>query len=140
MIILDTNIISEIMKPTPAANVISWINQQQATQLFITTITIAEIVYGLNTMPQGKRRSLLEDAFNKAIAAAFKHRILAFEETSAHLYGTIMSRRKALGRPLNILDGQIAAMALAYKAIVATRNTKDFTDCNLELLNPFDHH
>lgn len=137
MILLDTNVISEMMKKSPSANVITWIDEQEVTQLFITTITIAEISYGLNVLPKGSRRRFLEDALNKTIEHAFKHRLLSFDETAAHLYGKMMGHRKELGRPLSVLDGQIAAIALAQKASVATRNIRDFSDCGLDLINPF---
>lgn len=137
MILLDTNIISEMMKPIPSNNVIVWIDQQESTQLFISTVTIGEIVYGLNALPEGSRRNLLEEAFNKSIMDAFRHRVLSFDEAAAHLYGKIMASRRALGRPLNIPDGQIAAIAHANGLAVATRNTRDFSDCGLSLINPF---
>src|SRR3990167_9160330 len=116
MIILDTNIISEMMKSSPAAKVSGWLDQQEVTQLYITTITIAEISYGLNVLPKGSRRQLLENAFNKTIQAAFKHRILSFDEPAAHLYGKMMGHRKEFGRPLSVLDGQIAAIARVQDA------------------------
>lgn len=137
MIIIDTNIISEMMKPSPDESVIAWFDRQEASWLFITTITIAEISYGLHALPTGSRRSLLEDTFTTAIEHAFKHRILSFDESAAYLYGKIMSVRKKLGRPLGILDGQISAIAHVHGAAVATRNVKDFVDCEIDLINPF---
>jgi len=137
MILLDTNIISEMMKNYPSPGVIAWLDQQDVTQLFVTTITIAEISYGINALPEGNRRRILEEAFDRAINDAFKHRLLSFDETAAHVYGKIMSKRKALGKPLNILDGQIASITLAHKASLATRNVSDFIDCGLNLINPF---
>jgi len=137
MILLDTNIISELMKPLPSSQVITWLDQQNTTSLFITTITIAEIAYGIHVLPQSNRRSFLEDAFNKAINESFKHRILIFDAIAAHIYGKIMSHRKQLGRPLSVLDGQIAAIASANQATLATRNSHDFIECNIDLINPF---
>lgn len=138
MIIMDTNIISEMMKPSPSAKVINWVDQQNASGLYVTTVTIAEISYGLNVLPNGNTRTLLEEAFNKAIMEAFKHRILSFEERAAHFYGKIMGHRKELGRPLSVLDGQIAAIASAHSYVIATRNIRDFVDCGVELINPFE--
>lgn len=138
MIILDTNIISEMMKQTPSMRVIAWMDTQEVMQLFITTITIAEISYGLNALPLGNRRNKLEDAFNNAIMDAFRYRILPFDETAALCYGKLMGSRKNLGQPLGILDGQIAAIAQAHEATVATRNINDFRDYALVLVNPFD--
>lgn len=138
MILLDTNIISELMKTLPSQSVLSWLDEQEASQVVVTTISVAEIAYGIYVLPDGKRREALEIAFNKTIKEAFKHRVFSFDETAAHLYGKIMSHRKKLGRPLSILDGQIAAIAAAQNAILATRNIKDFLDCELKLINPFE--
>lgn len=138
MILLDTNIISEMMKPIPDSNVIRWMDKQEVTLMFISTITIAEISYGLNVLPEGNRRNLLEKAFKKAILEAFTTRILTFDESAAHYYGKIMGHRKALGHPLGVPDGQIAAIARSHEAVVVTRNVKDFKNCELQLINPFE--
>jgi|SRR5579862_1377737 len=137
MIILDTNIISELMKQTPSAEVLAWLDKQEASALYITTITIAEIAYGINALPNNNRKKSLEYAFNKVIQTAFKHRILNFDEPSSHEYGKLMGRRKNLGRPMSILDGQIAAMTLSQEATLATKNIRDFSDCDFDLINPF---
>jgi predicted nucleic acid-binding protein len=137
MIVLDTNIISELMRPFPSTKVMNWIDQQDATRLVVTTITIAEIGYGLHALPKGKRRESLEESFARTMAEGFAHRILPFDEKAAHVYGHIMARRKSLGQPLSIADGQIASIARAYTADLATRNVKDFVHCELELIDPF---
>lgn len=137
MIVLDTNVISEMMKSLPSPEVMAWIEQQQVNHLFITTITIAEIAYGLSALPLGKRRSVLESAFNQTIKEAFEYRILFFDEPAAYFYGQLMANRKQMGKPLNILDGQISAIARAHGFSVATRNTRDFSNCGLTLINPF---
>lgn len=137
MIVLDTNVISELMKPAPSLKVIDWIDQQDATLLMVTTITLAEIGYGLCALPKGKRRTSLEHAFAKTISEGFAHRVLDFDEAAAQLYGSLMAKRKEAGKPLSILDGQIASIALSYDAILATRNVKDFVDCDIGLIDPF---
>lgn len=137
MILLDTNIISEMMKNKPSAKVMAWIDGQEITQLFIATIIVAEISYGINALPNGNRREFLIKAFDSALNDAFKHRILPFDELAAHKYGKIMSHRKKIGRPFAVIDGQIAAIALSQGAALATRNTRDFSDCDLELIDPF---
>jgi len=137
MILIDTNIISEMMKANPDVNVMNWFDRQEAIQLHISTVTIAEIAYGINALPEGNRRNALEESFHSVLREAFEHRILPFDEVAAHLYGKIMGKRKALGKPLSILDGQIAAIARANNCTVATRNSKDFADCGLDLINPF---
>ena len=139
MIVLDTNIISEMMKTSPSLQVMTWIDEQTVSELFITTITIAEIVYGLHALPAGHRRNQLEDAFHNTISSAFEYRVLGFDELSAHRYGQLMADRKKLGRPLAILDGQIAAIAYINKFKIATRNMADFYECGLGLINPFEH-
>lgn len=138
MIVLDTNIISELMKQKPSVSVVEWVNNQKSDLLFVSSITIAEISYGLHILPDSKRRSLLETRFEQFISQAFAQRILNFKERDARIYGEIMGYRKELGRPLSILDGQIAAITLANNMDLATRNLKDFKDCGLNLINPFD--
>lgn len=137
MIVLDTNVISEMMKPVPMGSVISWLNEQATMHLYITTITIAEIAYGIAVLPEGNRRRILEDSFNKALKDAFTHRVLSFDQTAAYTYGKIMGYRKSLGRPLSIPDGQIAAIAHSNNFSIATRNVRDFSDCEVNLINPF---
>lgn len=139
MIILDTNIVSEFMTSPPNGLVLNWINNQDVSLMYLTTITIAEINYGLNIMPIGKRRNLLEERFKLFTVSAFDQRILSFNEIAANLYGDILGYRRQLGRPMSCFDGQIAAIARAQGFAVATGNIKDFSDCQLELINPFDY-
>jgi predicted nucleic acid-binding protein len=138
MIIIDTNVVAELMKASPAGEVVSWMNDQEASTLFLTTITLGEIGYGLEILPQGKRRLQLEQGFERVIAEAFTGRILAFDEEAARLYGVMMGSRRAIGRPLSILDGQIASIARARGCAVATRNVRDFVECGVDILNPFE--
>ena len=140
MIIIDTNIISEFMTSPPANSVLEWLNCQDSLSLYLTTISIAEIGFGLRIMPPGKRRRLLEERFEKFLATAFESRILSFDESAARKYGEVKGHRKEIGRPLSDLDGQIAAIARAKGFAIATRNTKDFEACEVELINPFDHN
>jgi len=138
MIILDTNIISELMAADPEPNVVEWLNKQETSTLFLTTITVAEIYYGLSLLPRGKRKSFLEKQFDRFLQTAFEQRILAFDLSCTAVYGDIMAKRRRAGRPMSSLDGQIAAIALNRSFAVATRNTKDFSSCGLDLINPFD--
>jgi toxin FitB len=137
MVILDTNVVSEMMRATPAPAVVSWLNEQDAAQLFLTAITIGEIRFGLRVLPEGKRRRSLEEGFERILAEAFAGRILAFDEAAAHSYGEVMGRRKEIGRPLDILDAQIASIARSTGCSVATRNVQDFIECGVEIVNPF---
>lgn len=138
MIILDTNIISELMKTIPNQHVTTWLDQQDPMTLFTTSITIAEILYGMSVLPEGRRRDYLENAFDKVLVDAFKYRTLTFDDSAAHIYGKLMGKRKKLGHALSVLDGQIAAIASTHQMKLATRNTRDFVDCGLDLINPFE--
>jgi toxin FitB len=137
MIILDTNVVSEFMTSPPASQVLNWLNEQDVTSLYLSSITIAEVGYGLRAMPEGKRRRLLSERFEQFVDAAFTQRILSFDESAARIYGEIMCQRKEMGRPMSTLDGQIAAVARSRGFSVATRNIKDFEHCQIELVNPF---
>lgn len=125
------------MKPFPCKKVTDWLDSQEILDLYISSITLAEINYGLESLPKGKRRSFLEEAFKKAIIEVFACRILTFDEHAAFSYGHIMAKRKELGKPMSILDGQIAAIAVSQQAAIATRNISDFTNCDLSLIDPF---
>lgn len=138
MIILDTNVISEFMTSKPNQNVHNWLNKQVSLSLYVSTITIAEIGYGLRAMPQGKRQRLLSDRFEQFVDLVFGARILSFEEKAARQYGQIMGLKKEIGRPMSVCDGQIAAIALTTGFCVATRNIKDFEECQIKLINPFE--
>ncbi len=137
MIILDTNIISELMRPKPDPAVLSWINDQNSLVLYITTISVAEISYGISVLDIGSRRDYLEESFQKAMQESFENRVLVFDSPSAQVYGSLMAERKKRGKPLSVLDGQIAAIARVHHASLATRNTADFQDSHLCLINPF---
>jgi len=137
VILLDTNVVSEIMRPRPQPSVVDWLNRQSTDLLYISTITLAEIHYGLDLVPSGRRKAVLSDRFELFIQNGFTQRIVSFDELSARLYGELMGRRQKMGRPLSSLDGQIAAIARANKCGVATRNHRDFELCGLEIVNPF---
>lgn len=137
MIILDTNVVSEMMRATPSPVVVAWLNDQDAASLFLTAVTIGEIRFGVRVLPEGKRRRSLEEGFERILAEAFAGRVLAFDEAAAHFYGEIMGRRKELGQPLGILDAQIASIARSNGYSVATRNVQDFVQCGIEIINPF---
>ncbi|MEA3410198.1 MAG: type II toxin-antitoxin system VapC family toxin [Pseudomonadota bacterium] len=139
MILIDTNVISEIMKVEPSEAVVSWLNDQKSDALYVSAVTIGEIEYGLRVMPIGKRQLRLKERFERFVSLAFAQRVLAYDETAARAYGENMGLRKETGRPMNIPDGQIAAIARANTLTVATRNTRDFEDCGIELIDPFLH-
>lgn len=137
MILVDTNVVSEVMRPAPSPSVLAWLNGQDALGLFLSTVSIAEIGYGIRVLPEGKRRRELEDRFERFVAEGFGQRILGFDEPAARIYPAVMARRREMGRPMGLPDGQIAAIARANRCVLATRNIRDFEACGLELINPF---
>ena len=108
--------------------------------IYLTTISIAEIAFGLRIMPKDQRQQLLENRFEQFVATAFESRILSFDEAAARLYGEIKGYRKEIGYPLSDFDGQIAAIARVKGFAVATRNIKDFKECGVKLINPFTYN
>lgn len=138
MILLDTNVVSEVMKARPAETVVTWLNGQESAKLYVSAITIGEIAYGLRILPDGKRRSGLRERFEQFIALAFDQRVLAYDESAARIYGELMGDRKELGLPMSVPDGQIAAIARRDHLSVATRNVLDFQNCGVEVINPFN--
>ncbi len=125
------------MKTSPSLAVLEWLNQQNSNSLFVSTITLGEIEYGLRILPTGKRRHELKERFEQFIFQAFRQRILVFDEAAARSYGEVMGHRKDLGRPMSVPDGQIAAIARSKGFAIATRNTSDFEECGFDLFNPF---
>ena len=138
MILLDTNVVSEVMKTRPAEAVVAWLNGQDSEKLYISAITVGEIAYGLRILPDGKRRSGLRERFEKFVALAFDQRVLAYDESAARIYGELMGDRRELGLPMSVPDGQIAAIARFNHLAVATRNVLDFKHCGIDVLNPFE--
>ncbi|MGB5571146.1 MAG: type II toxin-antitoxin system VapC family toxin [Sedimenticolaceae bacterium] len=145
MILLDTNVVSEVMKTRPAETVVAWLNGQDSEKLYVSAITIGEIACGLRILPDGKRRSGLRERFERFVALAFDQRALAFDqralaydESAARIYGELMGDRKELGLPMSVPDGQIAAIARLNHLAVATRNVVDFENCGIEVINPFE--
>lgn len=137
MIILDTNVISEVMKPAPLASVLRWLGKYPASRLFTTTITQAEVLYGVELLEKGRRRAALQAAVEKMFAEDFAGRVLPFDSEAAQAFPRIALARRAAGRPVTQFDTQIAAIAHALGAAVATRNTVDFDWCGVTVLNPW---
>jgi toxin FitB len=138
VIILDTNVLSEMMRPAPSPAVLAWISEQRPVgHLFVTTITIAEILYGIEILPRGKRYEKLLQEAEATFAEDFADRILPFNEEAARLFAKIAAARRAQGRPIAELDAQIVAIAQANSATLVTRNTGDFEDCGVRLINPW---
>jgi len=138
MIVLDTNVLSEAMAPSPDPAVHRWFSSQAADQLFTTSISLAEILQGIELLPAGKRRAGLLTTAQAVFADLFPARILPFDEESARAFAPIAVDRRRHGRPISLFDAQIAAIARAYHADLATRNTADFAGCGLRLINPWE--
>ncbi len=137
MILIDTNVISEIMRPAPDGVVVEWFNNQDSGALYVSSVTIGEIEYGLRILPDGRKRDALRERFAGFMAHAFATRVVPYDETAARVYGDLMGTRREMGRPLNVPDGQIAAIARTRGYALATRNIKDFRHCGTELIDPF---
>lgn len=137
MILLDTNVVSEVMKTRPTEAVVAWLNGQDSGKLYVSAITIGEIAYGLRILPDGKRRTGIRERFDRFLAVAFDQRVLPYDDSAARIYGELMGDRKELGLPMSVPDGQIAAIARLNHLAVATRNVVDFEDCGIEVINPF---
>jgi predicted nucleic acid-binding protein len=137
MIVVDTNVVSEVMKPAPDRQVAGWLRQQPVDRIYITAITKAELLYGLALMPDGKRKEALAQTIQIFFAERVTNPILGFTDRDALPYAKISARRRKLGRPVKELDGQIAAIASSHGFAVATRNIRDFDDCGLKVINPW---
>jgi predicted nucleic acid-binding protein len=137
MIVFDTNVISETLRPVPEPAVLSWLRLIPRTEIWTCTIVLAELFSGVDLMPAGKRQWLLREKMEQLVPALFMGHVLAFDLPAARAYGPILAARKALGRPINQIDALIAATALANRATLATRNTPDFEDCGIQLVNPW---
>lgn len=137
MIVLDTNILSEIMSASTHPSVYQWTSQQPNELLYTTTISMAEIFQGIELLPVGKRRTGLLSAAESMFTALFPGRILSFDEGAARAFAPIAIDRRKRGRPISLFDAQIAAIAKARDATLATRDTRDFEGCGLTLINPW---
>lgn len=137
MIVLDTNVLSEIIRKNPDESVAAWLETQPLTGLFTTSITQAEMLLGVALLPGGRRRRDIEKAIAGMFDEDFAGRVLSFDEAAARNYAVIAAARRRVGRPIAQFDAQIAAIAHSRKAILATRNTSDFAGCGVEVVNPW---
>jgi toxin FitB len=137
VIILDTNVIWEVFKPAPSATVLGWLAAQERSGVFLTSITVAEMFEGLESLPQGKRRAQLIHAVEELLAADYSGRILPFDDSAARLYAKIIESRAVSGRPIAEFDAIIAAVARVHQFALATRNIADFQHCGIRLINPW---
>ncbi len=137
MIVVDTNVVSELMRPRPAENVVEWVRTQDARQLCTTSVTLAEIRYGIERLDGGRRKELFLSTADE-IFAAFEEYVLPFDRMAAVEYATIVAGRDRLGLPIDGFDAQIAAICHTHGAQLATRNTKDFEHTGVDLIDPWN--
>ena len=137
MIVLDTNVLSELMRPAPSARIVRWMADRPTTDLYTTSITQAEIFHGIFLLPPGRRRRAFEAAADAMFSEDFEGRILAFDSEAARWYARIVAERRRLGRPISQFDAQIAAIARSARAPIATRNVTDYESCDIEIVNPW---
>ena len=138
MIVLDTNVLSELLKPAPEARVMAWLEARPRPSLFTTAITRAEILHGIRLLPDGQRRPGLWDAALAIFNEDFAGRVLSFDSDAADAYAEIGAVRRAAGEPISQFDAMIAAMASSRGASLATRNTNDFTGCGISVVDPWE--
>lgn len=136
MIVLDTNVVSEAMKPEPHPAVRAWLNDQIAQTLYLSSVSVAELLFGINALPAGKRRNMLTQTFD-GLMKLFRDRVLPFDIDAARCYAELAVTAKVAGRGLPTPDGYIAAIAAARGFIVASRDTAPYEAANVTVINPW---
>jgi hypothetical protein len=139
MILLDTNVISEPLKPGGEPNVLAWIDAQTVETLYLSTITLAELRFGIAVMPGGKRKSVLQRRLEEEVVPIFGGRILSFDVDASKAYAEIRARARVAGKAIGTADAYIAAVAVAHGFAVATRDTSPFEAAGCEFINPWEH-
>ena len=137
MVVLDTNVVSELMRLTPDRSVMTWFSAQHSAELYLTAVTEAELRAGAAILPAGRRRDRLAAEIDAMVREDFAGRVLPFDSAAARAYGAIAAARRSLGRPILEADCQIAAIARTTGAAVATRNRADFDHCGIALIDPW---
>jgi predicted nucleic acid-binding protein len=136
MIVVDTNVVSELMRPSPERAVQEWVLSHRARELCSTAITVAEILYGIEQLPERRRKEVLRSAAAE-IFEVFAEQVLPFDAAAAEQYALVVTQRDGLGPPIDGLDAQIAAICRAQRAALATRNLVDFRKTGVEVINPW---
>ena len=137
MILLDTNVISEPLRKAPEARVVQWIDEQPLETLYLSAITVAELRYGVASLPTGKRRNGLHDSLETRVLPLFAGRVLAFDLAASQIYADLMSKTRAAGFTISAADGYIAATAASSGMTVATRDTAAFDAAGVPVVNPW---
>ena len=138
MILLDTNVVSELMRTAGEQCVLDWLDQQPAPSVWITSVTLMEIRYGLDSMPKGRKREEITESFELFLNTAIEDRVAAFDGEAARHAASLIALRKNRGRPGELKDTMIAGIALATRATLATRNTAHFADLSVLVVNPWN--
>ncbi|MCA9630967.1 MAG: type II toxin-antitoxin system VapC family toxin [Myxococcales bacterium] len=137
MILLDTNVLSALMRREADPGVVAWLDAQPPESIWTTAVTVFEIRFGLEILADGRRRKALEEAFARALEEDFDGRVLPFDQTAAEAAAIIAARQSEAGRPIEIRDVQIAGITAARKATLATRNTRHFEGTGITLIDPW---
>ena len=137
MIVLDTNVLSELARPRPEPAVVDWGDGYESVELVITALTAAEIRAGVALLPRGSRQREVDQRMEALLTETFSGRILAFDVDSTAHYARILATRRRVGRPIGGMDAQVAAVCAQHESALATRNTADFTDLGLTLIDPW---
>jgi predicted nucleic acid-binding protein len=137
MIVLDTNVLSELMRRRPAARVVRWVDEQDPSALEITAVTVAELLYGVARLADGARKTELAAAVDALVREDFSNRVLPFDTAAAEHYADLVAERERQGRPVSVSDGQIAAICRSRGATLATRNVRDFDATGIRVFDPF---
>ena len=138
MIVLDTNVLSETLKPLPNAAVVAWMAAQPRSTLFTTTVVEAEILYGVAVLADGARKTQLQAALKAIFTEDLSGQVIPFDRDCAEAYAGIAANRKNSGQPISQFDAMIAAASASRGATLATRNLRDFADCGIRLINPWE--
>ena len=139
MILLDTNVLSALMQRVPEPSVVAWLDGVAAESVWVSSITVFEVRFGLELLASGRRRRELAEAFARALEEEFENRVVSFDEAAAQAAGVIAAEQRRAGRPVEIRDVQIAGVARSRKAALATRNRKHFEGLGLPLVDPWSH-
>lgn len=137
MIVVDTNVISELWKAEPDPRVWAWMDDQPIETLYLSAITVAELCFGLAAMPDGKRRARLQERLTQQVLPLFAGRVLPFDLAASEVYGSLMAKARAAGQPIGMADGCIAASAMVKRFAVATRDTQPYLVAGLDVINPW---
>ena len=138
MIVLDTNVVSALMRARNEPRVVAWLDEQPVESIWITSITVFEATLGIALLPKGRRRTALETSFRQFLDVDIENRVLDFDRPAAEASATLSAERQRTGRTVDVRDTQIAGIALARRASLATRNVRHFAGTGLALLNPWD--